>query len=162
MGNIPEPLEFDPHIYDDIRETLAAARRKTCIAVNEAMVNAYWEIGRQIVEAQGERAEYGKRLLEYLAARLTREFGKGFDATNLRKMRQFYLAFEKRDALRLELSWTHYRLIMRLPNGKAARVLHERSRRRAVELASTRATDFHLILRTIARLSSRRKTLRHR
>ncbi len=118
MGNIPEPLEFDPHIYDDIRETLAAARRKTCIAVNEAMVNAYWEIGRQIVEAQGERAEYGKRLLEYLAARLTREFGKGFDATNLRKMRQFYLAFEKRDALRLELSWTHYRLIMRLPTEK--------------------------------------------
>lgn len=118
MGNVPEPLEFDPRIYQDIRETLAAARRKTCAAVNEAMVSAYWEIGRQIVEAQGERAEYGKRLLEYLAERLTKEFGKGFDATNLRKMRQFYLTFEKRDALRPELSWTHYRLIMRAPTEK--------------------------------------------
>lgn len=118
MGNVPEPLEFDPRIYQDIRETLAAARRKTCVAVNEAMVTAYWEIGRQIVEAQGERAEYGKRLLAYLAERLTKEFGKGFTERNLYQMKQFYCAFPKVHALRAELSWTHYRLIMRLPTEK--------------------------------------------
>lgn len=85
------------------------------------MVSAYWEIGRQIYEACGEneRAEYGKNLLRYLSDRLTGEFGKGFDESNLRKMRQFYLAFPIRDTLCLELSWSHYRLLMRVSDDKA-------------------------------------------
>jgi predicted nuclease of restriction endonuclease-like (RecB) superfamily len=82
------------------------------------MVEAYWDIGRQIMEAQNNhpRAEYGAQLLGYLSARLTQEFGKGFDETNLRKMRQFYQTFPIRDAVRLELSWTHFRLLMRIDN----------------------------------------------
>lgn len=70
------------------------------------------EIGRHIVEFEQEgakRAQYGKGLLQTLALALTTEFGKGFDVTNLRHMRGFYLTFTKRDALRRELSWTHYR-----------------------------------------------------
>lgn len=105
-------------IYNNIRETLEETRSKIRVAVNEAMVTAYWEIGRQIVEAQGERAEYGKRLMKYLSERLTEEFGKGFTVRNLRAMRQFYLAFQKRHAVRAELSWTHYRLIISLPDNK--------------------------------------------
>lgn len=108
--------EFDPSIYNNIRETLEEARRKTRVAVNEAMVTAYWEIGRQIVEAQGERAEYGKRLMRYLSERLTEEYGRGFTERNLQAIRQFYLAFRIPHALRAELSWTHYRLIIRLAN----------------------------------------------
>jgi len=84
------------------------------------MVTAYWEIGEQIYKACGEndRAGYGKKLLQYLSAHLTAEFGKGFDESNLRKMRQFYCAYPIRDTLCPELSWSHYRLLMRIPNEK--------------------------------------------
>ena len=86
------------------------------------MVQAYWQIGRLIAEDEqnGEhRAEYGKKVLAELAERLTRDFGKGFDARELRKMRQFYFSFPKWDALRPELSWTHYRLLLRVENPEA-------------------------------------------
>ncbi|MCK9278242.1 MAG: DUF1016 N-terminal domain-containing protein, partial [Methanoculleus sp.] len=69
--------ELNTSIYRGIRNTLAEARSKAYSAVNSAMVEAYWEIGRQIDEAVGERAEYGKGLLRYLAGQLTSEFGKG-------------------------------------------------------------------------------------
>jgi predicted nuclease of restriction endonuclease-like (RecB) superfamily len=78
------------------------------------MVEAYWDIGRQIEESIGDRAEYGKRLLQYLSIGLTEEFGKGFTVANLRNMRQFYHLFPNRYALRSDLSWTHYRLLMRI------------------------------------------------
>ena len=65
------------------------------------------------------RAEYGKHLLKNLAARLTVDFGKSFDESNLRNMRKFYLISPKRDALRPELSWTHYRMLMRIENNDA-------------------------------------------
>jgi len=78
------------------------------------MVTAYWEIGSQISEAVGDRAEYGKRLLLFLSEKLTGEFGKGLTERSLRHMRQFYQMFPIRNALRSELSWTHYRLLMRV------------------------------------------------
>jgi hypothetical protein len=62
----------------------------------------------------GERAEYGHSLLSYLSERLTAEFGKGFTVANLRNMRQFYQMFPNRYALRSELTWSHYRLLMRV------------------------------------------------
>ena len=58
-------------------------------------------------------------LLDYLSAKLTDEFGKGFDKSNLRKMRQFYCTFPIRDTLCLELSWSHYRLLMRVSDEQA-------------------------------------------
>jgi len=108
-------------VYHQVKEILIAARTKAYSAVNFAMVEAYWLIGKQIVEVQGnnERAEYGTQLLKYLSERLTRDFGKGFDESNLRYIRQFYLSFPICDALRHELSWSHYRLIMRVNDDKA-------------------------------------------
>jgi predicted nuclease of restriction endonuclease-like (RecB) superfamily len=104
-------------VYQSIRTVLAAARQKVYTAVNSAMVETYWDIGRQIMEAQeGQRAEYGTGLLKYLSGRLTVEFGKGFDETNLRKMRQFFQTFPIRDTLCLNLSWSHYRLLMKVKN----------------------------------------------
>lgn len=108
--------EFNKDIYQSIRKVLIHAQKKTHSAINEAMVNAYWDIGRQIVKAQGERAEYGKQLMQYLSESLTNEFGKGFTVRNLRQMRQFYLAFQKRHTLCAELSWSHYRLLSRIEN----------------------------------------------
>ena len=108
-------------LYDSIREVLNNARGKAYAAVNFAMVEAYWNIGRLIVEKQGgeERAVYGDGLIDTLAKQLTAEFGKGFTATNLKYMRQFYMVFQNRHALRDQLSWTHYRLIMRVENPRA-------------------------------------------
>ena len=108
-------------IYGQIKEILTTARTKAYSAVNFAMVEAYWLIGKQIVDAQSgsERAEYGTQLLKYLSEQLTRDFGKGFDESNLRLIRQFYLTFPIRDAVRHELGWTHYRKIMKVQNNLA-------------------------------------------
>lgn len=104
--------------YESIRSSIVTAQHKIASAVNSSMVIAYWEIGEQIQRACGEndRAEYGARLLEYLSERLTAEFGKGFSVQNLRNMRQFYNAFPIRYTLCSELSWSHYRLLMRVPD----------------------------------------------
>lgn len=81
------------------------------------MVIAYWHIGHEIVEGEQKgktRAEYGQRLIRNLAVRLSEDFGGGFDERNLFFMRQFYLSYPKLNALRSELSWTHYRILMRV------------------------------------------------
>lgn len=102
--------------YHSIRNSIVSAQHRLSTAVNSAMVITYQEIGEQIFKACGEndRAEYGKRLLEYLSEQLTAEFGKGFDKSNLRKMRQFYCTFPIRDTLCPELSRSHHRVLMRI------------------------------------------------
>lgn len=102
--------------YTIIRNSVISAQSRIYTAVNSAMVQAYWEIGEQIYLACGEndRAEYGKGLLQFLSDKLTAEFGKGFTVANLRNMRQFYLAYPKRYTLCSELSWSHYRILMRI------------------------------------------------
>jgi predicted nuclease of restriction endonuclease-like (RecB) superfamily len=110
------------NFYDKIKEILESARNRSYRAVNFEMVQAYWEIGRTIVEEEqngGSRADYGSRLLLSLSDRLTVDYGKGFDESNLRNMRMFYLRYQKRDALRPELSWTHYRILMRVEEDPA-------------------------------------------
>ena len=114
----------DNDLYADIREILNSSRQHARQAVNEAMVQAYWQIGRLIVEDEqkGEaRAEYGKKVLPAVAKRLSAEFGKGFSAVNLRNFRQFYLSFSQDEicySLRSKLTWTHYRQLMRVGNLK--------------------------------------------
>lgn len=103
----------------DIRRFIEQTRHQVQQSVNNAMVQAYWHIGRLIIEEeqQGqERAAYGQQQLQQLSALLTQEFGKGFDISNLRNMRRFYRAFPIQDAVRLELSWTHYRVLLRIDN----------------------------------------------
>ena len=117
-----QTLSNSSHLFAEIREVLVTARRTAYKAVNFAMVTAYWNVGRLIVEDEQQgntRAEYGKAILADLAKRLTDEFGKGFDERELRRIRQFYLVFPKWDALRPELTWTHYRLLIRVQNEQA-------------------------------------------
>jgi hypothetical protein len=120
---------MDTRLYDDVREILELARSKAYAAVNFAMVDAYWNIGRLIADTIGAdaRNEYGRHLMKYLSDRLTADFGKGFDESNLRYMRKFYLTFPIRDALRHELSWTHYRMIMKIENPNAREYYLEES-----------------------------------
>jgi len=112
-------LDFE-NVYKDVKNTLEEARSKAYSAVNFYMVQAYWQIGRLIVEAQGgkERAEYGEQFIKKLSNELTIEFGKGFTSTNIKTMRKFYLLFQNSHALRDQLSWTHYRLIIKVDNEK--------------------------------------------
>lgn len=106
--------------YTTIRQSIVQAQHKLTAAVNSAMVTAYWEIGEQIYKACGEndRAAYGKGLLDFLSAKLTAEFGRGFDVSNLRNMRRFYLTFPIRETLSPELSWSHYVKLMRISDEK--------------------------------------------
>jgi predicted nuclease of restriction endonuclease-like (RecB) superfamily len=111
-----------PDLYQGIRALLLAARTQVRQTVNTAMVQTYWHIGRMIVEdEQGgqKRAAYGKQVLPELARKLSEEFGAGFDVSNLRNMRQFFQYFPIRDALSLELTWTHYRSLIRIENPQA-------------------------------------------
>jgi predicted nuclease of restriction endonuclease-like (RecB) superfamily len=105
-----------------LRELIQDARQKVLRAVDAVQVQTCWEIGRHIVEFEqggSVRAEYGTRLLQTLASSLAAEFGRGFDTSNLRYMRLFYQAFPIRDALRHELSWTHYRNLLKVENEAA-------------------------------------------
>ena len=90
--------------------------------VNSSMVQAYWKIGQLIVENEqqgNQRAEYGKSVLQNLSMQLSAEYGKGFEERNLRNMRKFYQLFPIWNALRTELSWTHYRALIRVDNKRA-------------------------------------------
>jgi hypothetical protein len=107
-----------PSFFDDVRSILAEARIKAYSSINFIMVEAYWHIGRRILQEEQngkERAEYGSFLIKELSRQLSGEFGKGFTIANIWNFRQFYMAFpeeQKLYALRRELTWTHYRLIM--------------------------------------------------
>jgi predicted nuclease of restriction endonuclease-like (RecB) superfamily len=115
-------LEGFPPLLDALRSVIAEGRLQVLRSVDTVQVQTYWQVGRHIVEFEqggASRAAYGQRLLADLADSLTREFGKGFDASNLRYMRLFYQAFPNCDALRHELSWTHYRLLLRVDSLEA-------------------------------------------
>jgi predicted nuclease of restriction endonuclease-like (RecB) superfamily len=112
-------MKVNDNLFASVKEIIINARQLAYRSSNAILLNMYWEIGQLIVhDEQGgsEKAAYGKAVLKNLSKQLTLEFGKGFDESNLRNMRQFYLAFQKRDALRHELSWTHYRIISRIEN----------------------------------------------
>jgi predicted nuclease of restriction endonuclease-like (RecB) superfamily len=125
-----------PAFYDSIARVLSTARRKAYRAIDSCMVEAYWDVGRRIVEEEQhgkKRADYGTALLHHLSLRLAQDFGPGYDERELRRMRQFYRCFPIRgtlcpesaspDSVGLpaiqgtlcpELSWSHYRLLIRV------------------------------------------------
>ncbi|MBD5352813.1 MAG: DUF1016 domain-containing protein [Bacteroides sp.] len=119
-SHVPSP-DFPNNIYLQIKDVLIQARAQVLTTVNTAMVQAYWSVGKLIVEAQGgeERAAYGDELLKSISSRLTQEFGKGFTADNLRRMRRFYICFPICGTLCHNLSWSHIRQIIKVTNPQA-------------------------------------------
>ncbi len=111
--------------YDDILQILVSARQKTYTAIHSQMVQAYWLLGKRIVEEEQEgkeKAQYGEALLKKLSIALSQDFGKGFSYSNLRNFRQFYLTYPNAAicyTLCSKLTWSHNRLIMRVENEKA-------------------------------------------
>ena len=111
-------------LYREVRSVLEQARASAYRAVNVAMVRTYWEIGRLIVEHEQsgrKRAAYGEAVLQALSRRLTVEFGRGFDARNLRYMRQFFLVFPIHHTLRDELESSQKLNALRSESGVPAK-----------------------------------------
>lgn len=127
-------------LYNEIKSIVQDARQSAYRSVNFAMVRAYWKIGKRIVEEEQKgksKAEYGAGLLKELSEQLTNDFGKGYSETNLKYFRQFYLTFssfknsqalsdqsdsgknQKSHALSDQLTWTHYRMLIRVENEAA-------------------------------------------
>jgi len=115
---VPAGEGYD-QLLADVRTIISDGQQRAAAAINEALVATYWAVGERIVreEQQGEqRAAYGEQLLARLGRQLSREYGTGFTERRLREMRQFYLTYPNRRALRAELNWTHYRTLLRLPD----------------------------------------------
>lgn len=122
----------DNALFTQIKNVLDEARRQVARSVNTTIVKAYWQVGKYIVEyeQQGKgRAEYGKGVIKKLSVRLTKEYGGGFSMPNIKLMRQFYLYYPKGysvssqfpigHAVRDQLSWTHWRALLRVQNEAA-------------------------------------------
>ncbi|MEX8547831.1 MAG: YhcG family protein [Mucilaginibacter sp.] len=113
-------------LYKNVKQVIEEARMTVYRSANITMVQSYWHIGKLIVEEEQngkERAEYGKELIRNLSEKLSFDFGKGFTETNLKYMRQFFNLFGNSHALRGELSWTHYRLLLKVEK-EAARIFY--------------------------------------
>ena len=146
-------------LYDDILAIIINTRNTIYKAVNTGILEANWKIGRRIVEeeqAGASRAEYGQRVINDLAEKLSVEFGRGFDARELRRYRQFYLLFPKWDALRPELTWTHYRTLIRVENERARLYYMNEA---ALQNWSTRALDSQIERLTYERILSSQNQL---
>ena len=120
MGDILDAQ--NKSFYHDIKSILQTARDNAYKSVNFIMVEAYWNIGKKIVEVEqnGEtKAKYGSKLISELSKQLTVDFGSGFSARNIRNMRQLYNCFPIWQTVSAKLSWSHYLLILKIEDEKA-------------------------------------------
>lgn len=110
------------NIFNSIKTTIDEARNKAKQSINHIMTEAYWNIGRLIVEEEQKgnmRATYGEGLIKELGYRLSGEYGKGFSKRNLHSMVKFYQRFPIVQTLSAQLSWSHYLLILKVEDEKA-------------------------------------------
>ena len=153
MAKKQEISKSELKFIDDIKFILNNAKQRAYVSAHFIMVEAYWNIGKRIIEQEQEgkgRAEYGKYLLKNLSVELSLEFDKGIDERELRKIRQFYSTFPIRDALRPELTWSHYRSLIRVTNPKAREYyLHEA----ADQMWKTRTLDRNISTQYYERLA---------
>ncbi|WP_289773521.1 DUF1016 N-terminal domain-containing protein, partial [Phocaeicola sartorii] len=107
----------------EIKQIVTLARQKAYTAINSAMVEAYWQLGKRIVEQEQQgkdRADYGSQLLKSLSKELTAEFGKGFSVPSLYNYRSFYLTFPEIFSTPWRiLTWSHYKRLLTVSNAEA-------------------------------------------
>jgi len=121
----PKDIQKDNSFITQIKDIIFTARQKAYTAVNSAMVEAYWLIGKRIIEEEqqgNERAAYGEEIIKILSVELTKEFGSGFGTRNLWDFKKFYLTFQEAEIMHTlcaQLSWSHIRLVMRVENKDA-------------------------------------------
>ena len=106
-----QSLTSQREMMDQIRENMNASRYQAAQQVNNALLSAYWNIGRVIVEHEQnseKRAGYGQETLKQISKQLNKEFGKGFSVSNLQFMRRFYQEYPIQQTVSAKLSWSHY------------------------------------------------------
>jgi len=124
LGGWEKSMQLTKYI-DDIKRIIISARNKAYTSINTVMIEAYWLIGKRIVEEEQQgknRAEYGKEIIKTLSEVLQTEFGTGFNERTLREYRQFFMIFKDIEFgahCAPNLSYSHYRLIMRLSDKNA-------------------------------------------
>ena len=119
MSNASSHNQEDNALFAQIKKVLDEARQQVARSVNTTIVKAYWQVGKYIVEyeQQGKgRAEYGKGVITNLSKKLTTEYGGGFSVPNIKLMRQFYLYYPKGYSVSSQLTWTHWRALLRVQN----------------------------------------------
>jgi hypothetical protein len=112
-------MNLSQNIIHEIKSLIAKAKEGAICSVDHHRTVMYWHIGERIFneEQQGKnRADYGNYLIKYLSEQLQPEYGSGFSYRQLELMRQFYRTFPIANSLRSQLSWTHYRLLLRIDN----------------------------------------------
>ena len=112
-------MKLSQNLIHEIKSLIARAKEGAIRSVDHHRTVMYWHIGERIFkeEQQGkDRADYGNYLIKYLSEQLQPEFGSGFSYRQLELMRQFYRTFPIANSLRSQLSWTHYRLLLRIDN----------------------------------------------
>lgn len=130
LTNREDKVTMNSTLYESIRSVLLESRGQAYQTVNTAMLMAYWSVGKLIVEDEQNgqaRAAYGKGVLTALSERLVKEFGAGFSVRNLQQMKKFYLLFPNTNAVRSQLSWTHYRALLRVESDDARKWYLEES-----------------------------------
>ena len=108
-------MQLNQSIISDIKSIIAQLKDRAIRAVDHQRTLMYWHIGKRIFEEEQEgkdRADYGKYLIKYLSEQLQPEFGSGFSARQLNWYRQFFRTFPIVSALRTQLSWTQYKLLL--------------------------------------------------
>ncbi len=109
--------KYSQDFVQQIKSIISTAQQNVVKSVNHERVLMYWKIGERIVveEQNGkERADYGAYIIRTLAEELTATFGSGFSIRQLELCRQFYITFPITNALRSQLNWTQYRLLIRI------------------------------------------------
>ena len=112
-------MELNKNIIHQIQSIIANAKEKAVRSVDTERVLMYWQIGKVIFEeeqAGKERADYGRYLIKSISEVFQPQFGSGFGVRQLEMNRQFYRTFPIANALRSQLSWTHYRSLIRIDN----------------------------------------------
>lgn len=113
------------HYIVEIKHLIKTAKQKAYQAINSAMIEVYWGIGKKIIEEEQNgqlRAAYGQEIIKNLSVELTKEFGKGFSERSLRDYRQFYTSFPIIENWRTafaKLSWSHFQRVLKISNENA-------------------------------------------
>lgn len=120
----------EKYYYEEIEHLIKhneISKRVRKLEENRSLVETYWQIGKIIVEAQGgsKRAKYGNKFIKKWSNKFTELYGKGYDATNLRKFRQFYLCYPKCAPLGLGLTWSHYRELLPIKDENKRELIKE-------------------------------------
>lgn len=115
VNNKNELIDVE-NIYQDIRSKIISAREKMFKHIDTTMTEVYWYVGKITYELSenSTKASYGKKIIDTLSSKLTKEFGSGFSSVSIRRMRRFYEMYPIWSTVSTELSWAHFQELIKI------------------------------------------------